>query len=168
MLTTSGRIGEALAVRVEDLEGDPETGLVLVTLSETLVYDGGKLIRQSTAKTSSSTRTVAVPVSVRQMLLLRARATRSPDGLLFATRNGTPIAPANWRRTFRAIVAGTPLEWVTPHTLRKTAATKVARELGVAAASELLGHSTQAITEAAYVERQKRVDVTEVTGQLLA
>lgn len=167
MLTTGARIGEALGVRAGDLSQDPESGHMLVTVSGTLAYHDGRLVRQDVPKTDAGRRTVEVPDVVGDMLILRARATASPEGLVFTTRKGTPVAPANWRRTFRSVVAGSDLEWVTPHTFRRTAGTAVERAHGVAAASTLLGHTSQAVTEAAYVERRHRSDVASVTERLL-
>jgi len=53
----------------------------------------------------------------------------------------------------RAVRAELGLEWVTPHTTRKTVATILERESTVKTASAQLGHSSEQITQAAYIQR---------------
>ena len=52
----------------------------------------------------------------------------------------------------RRIVGHSELAWVTSHTLRKTAGTMIAREIGVSAATSALGHSSDAITRRIYID----------------
>ncbi len=152
-LATGVRIGEVLAVRWADvdLSGDTPT----VTISGTLVQAPGGLVRQDHPKTDAGYRRLTLPGYAADVLR-RRWAERTPgDDLVFASRNGTPVSPHNLRRSLRNALAGTPLEGkLTPHTTRRTVATRVARTAGIEAARVQLGHAAgAAITERAYVER---------------
>jgi len=75
---------------------------------------------------------------------------------IFASRNGGPLSPYNVRRTFREFLAdaglaesGISLRWYR----RTGAATVIARGLGSDAAAAFLGHTSTAITEGHYIER---------------
>ena len=96
--------------------------------------------------------------------ILFARAERSRSGLLWETRRSSkPYQQQNLLRDLRKIVAGTDLEWVTSHALRKTAGTTIARALGVPAATSALGHSSDAITGRIYIDdSHQTVDVSDV------
>ena len=49
--------------------------------------------------------------------------------------------------------SGTGLEWVTPHTFRKTIATVIAERLGAEAAAAQLSHSSATITREFYIAK---------------
>jgi integrase len=95
--------------------------------------------------------------------VLRQRITGvDDDRTIFANRNGGPLSPYNVRRTFRDFLAdagladsGISLRWY-----RRTGATVVARGMGSDAAAAFLGHSSAAITEGHYIERDRTVDPT--------
>lgn len=52
------------------------------------------------------------------------------------------------------------MEWVSPHSFRKTVATMVERELGSKAAAAQLGHSNEAMTEGYYIVKTHEVPDT--------
>ncbi len=87
------------------------------------------------------------------MAVLARRQAEAVSARLFATRNGTWVAPNNLRRSLRSALAGTDLTWVTYHSLRRTEATRIERELGADAAARQLGHSRTAVTLRHYVEQ---------------
>jgi len=159
MLGTSARIGEVLAIRRTDVDvtTDPPT----VRLCGTVVSPKGKpTYRQDHPKTSSSMRTVAVPSFTAEALRQRlaASAGQEPEHLLFFSRNHTPLTTNNVRRRLRAILAEAGITGVTPHAFRRTVATVVDRAAGTDLASELLGHSSPAITRMHYIEKDTTVD----------
>jgi hypothetical protein len=91
--------------------------------------------------------------------------TSDPDSLVFQTRNGTILSPANVRRQWRSIRAGREdlpanidLGKVTPHVFRKTAADAVDKKVGTRIAADMLGHSSTAVTEQYYVRPVKQVN----------
>lgn len=104
ILGTSARIGEAVALRVcdVDLESTPAT----VTISGTLVKskDQGR-IRQNHPKHSKRWRVVSIPAftadAIRQRL--EVVGTDDPGQPIFCTKHGTWLAPGNVRRAWRDI-----------------------------------------------------------------
>ena len=67
------------------------------------------------------------------------------------------MSPANLRRSLRAACAEAELGFeVTPHTLRRTLATFLARELGTREAADQLGHTDPAVTLAHYIAPEHR------------
>ena len=166
MLGTAARIGEALALRVRDVDlaGDPATIEVAGTITS---VKGKTAYRQDHPKTARSNRVVAVPsFTVRAVeRRLDQLEDSSPDALLFCSRNGTPLATNNVRRQLRHVLALAGIERVTPHSFRRAVATEVNNAANVELAAELLGHAYPKITIQHYVRRDRRVN--PVTAQLL-
>ncbi|GAA1953968.1 tyrosine-type recombinase/integrase [Agromyces allii] len=163
MLGTATRIGEALALRKCDIDMtvDPPTARIAGTI---IWRKGVGVSRQAHPKTHESNRLVAVPAFVAEVL--RRRLALIPDDeredqehLLFFTRNGTPLAPFNVRRTFRQILdeAGLGGLEISPHAFRRTGATLIAHELGIQAAADQLGHTSTSTTKDHYAEPDRRV-----------
>jgi integrase len=59
----------------------------------------------------------------------------------------------NIERRWRQIRQDTGLEWVTPHTFRKTVATLVAEEVDSDTAAQQLGHSSASVTKEFHIAR---------------
>lgn len=114
-------------------------------------------------------RTVALPeFAVTKFLRRRSLAGGHPIDAVFPTRNGTWQQVNNVERSWRRIRAGTGLEWVTPHTFRKTVATLISERVDTETASQLLGHSSPSITREFYVSKPAIVaDVAHVLDELL-
>lgn len=101
--------------------------------------------------------------------MLRSRWERITDlGLMSAvvlpSSTGTLRDPSNYRKQWRTAREAIGFNWVTPHTFRKTVATRVADEVGSKAASEYLGHSGEAVTGRHY--RAKVPVAADMTGAL--
>jgi integrase len=159
MLGTSARIGEALAIRRSDVKiaGPVPT----VTLTGAIVWDKDKgYYRQDHPKTARSVRTVALPgftaAAIRQRLATMEG--RTPDALLFTSRNNTPLSMNNVRRQLRAAMTWAGIECVTPHLFRRTVATAVNESADINLAAELLGHTDPRITIKHYVHRDTMVN----------
>jgi integrase len=102
-------------------------------------------------------------------MLLGRRQTRIINDLdaVFTTRKGTWLSPNNVRRQWRQARTDTGLEWVTPHTFRKTVATLLDREGKRDAATLQLGHSNEDVTEQYYIVKATAApDVTDVLDKL--
>ncbi|WP_323136053.1 site-specific integrase [Streptomyces sp. NBC_01481] len=123
-------------------------------------------------KTRKSRRTIALPKQVVDVLeehlrwQKQERASKgkewSPTGLVFTTRNGEPLDAANVRRDFKAIVkkAGLKPEW-TPRELRHSFVSLLSDHgIPLEAIALLVGHSSQATTEAVY-RKQLRPVITK-------
>jgi integrase len=166
MLGTGTRIGEALAIRRGDLDlTDPAA--VTVTISGTLIFRRKLgIVRQDHPKQSKHWRIVTVPAFTAAALRQRLDVIgEGPQELVFQSRKGTALSPANVRRHWRAIRASfgtvpelTELATVVPHVFRKTAADTVDKTLNTQAAADLLGHSSTAITEEFYIRPIRTVN----------
>ncbi|GAA4455814.1 tyrosine-type recombinase/integrase [Phytohabitans houttuyneae] len=169
ILATGARIGEILALRWDDLDLAAERPTV--TICGTLVYVKGKgYFRQEWTKSDAGYRTLVLPRFAVRML--RARKDIAADkarDAVFASRRGTWLSPHNVRRQWRGARADTGLEWVTPHTLRKTVATVIAQEADTKSAAAQLGHASEGITSTYYIAKPVLVsDVSEILEQFAA
>ncbi len=167
LLATGARIGEVLALRWNDL--DLKALRPQLTFSGTLVYLKGRgIFRQPWTKSDAGYRTVFLPRFAIDMLLRRRiDAEPNPNDAIFATRKGTWLSPNNVRRQWREARKDTGLEWVTPHTFRKTVATLIDREADTKTAAEQLGHSKEDVTNTYYIDKAKIApDMSEVLQAL--
>ncbi len=157
LANTGLRRGEALALRWADVDLKNHTLRIGATLSRV----NGELIRTST-KTATSRRNVPIsPVAVEILKALRERqrAERTIAGsewvatpFVFTTETGEPSDPRNALRAFKSAArrAGLPAT-VGLHTLRHTAAsTMLENGVPLKVVSEILGHSSVAITGDVY------------------
>ncbi len=160
MLGTATRIGEVLALRKRDVDMTADPPQVHIN-GTVIVRTGVGVLRQDHPKTHESNRVVAVPAFAAEVI--RHRLTiiggEGDESLLFATRTGTPLTPNNIRRTFRKIleVAGLKDLKISPHAFRRTGATLLAKELGMQAAADMLGHTSTSTTKAHYAEPDRTV-----------
>jgi len=153
MLATGVRIGEVLALRWADVDLAPNQPTV--TVCGTIVYVKGKgFFRQDWTKSNAGYRTVILPGFAVGMLLARKLtvADNTIDAI-FPSRRNTWLSPHNVRRQWRQARADTGLEWVTPHTFRKTVATLIDKEATTKNAAGQLGHATEHVTKKHYVEK---------------
>lgn len=151
LLGTGLRIGEALALRWPDVDLDSE--IPTITVAATIAQVGGKYFLQETAKTKAGHRAVVLPRFVVDALRRqRERELPAEDGLVFPSARGGVRSPNNVRRQLRQ-ARGDDLGWVTPHAMRRTAATFIDRAAGVDAAAAQLGHSGTRVTTAHYVQK---------------
>lgn len=166
ILATGGRIGEILALRWDDVDLAAERPTV--TICGTLVYVKGKgYFRQEWTKSDAGYRTLVLPRFAVEMLRARKDiAAAKAQGAVFASRRGTWLSPHNVRRQWRGARADTGLEWVTPHTLRKTVATVIARVADAKSAAAQLGHASEVVTSTYYIAKPVLVpDVSDILEQ---
>lgn len=152
-VTTGMRQGELLALRWRDI--DFERGALTVNGTLHRVGGGWSI---GEPKTTRSRRLVVLPQVAATALerrrvaqceaRLRAADLWREHGLVFTTSVGSPLEPGNiLRRSYRPLLSRAGLPAARFHDLRHTAATLLLAE-GVhpKIASEMLGHSTVAIT----------------------
>lgn len=159
-LTLRARVGEVLALFPEHIDLHEGTALI----SGTQVQVPGKgAFRQEHTK-GRETRIIYLTKAAEAILARRVAA--AGDGPLFQTAQGTMLAGDRVQKQMRAFRAAThplweklgiPLDEVTTHLMRRSAATHVERSGGLELASSLLGHSSEQITRSAYVVTRRHV-----------
>jgi integrase len=167
LLATGARIGELLALRWADI--DLTADRPTLKICGTLVFVKGQgFIRQDWPKSNAGYRTLILPrFAVGSLLDRHLDAGTNPHDAVFASRRGTWLTPSNVRRQWRQARADTGLEWVTPHTFRKTVATLIDREADRKSAAAQLGHANENITGKHYVAKPALApDVTHILDQL--
>lgn len=152
LAATGMRIGEALAVRWQDI--DLAATPPIVTVTGTLV-EGSSFYRQEVGKSSNSFRAFSITVPWAAAMLLRRSANAVPTatGAVFASRNGTFLRPSNFRSDLRkALSAAGISERITPKSFRTTVATAASAIHGLEAAASTLGHASPETTRRHYIE----------------
>lgn len=159
LLGTGCRWGEGAGLRWEDVDLDAGT----VTVNGTLIHGAGW---QADTKTHQS-RTLQVPAFVLKVLQ-RRRAQAAASAVFVFEYMGRPIKYGMSRAHLQRALAGSDLEWVTWHVLRKTTATHLDQVLGLSEASLQLGHASEAMTLQAYVARSSSAAFAEALEGLAA
>lgn len=147
---TGSRIGEALAVRWDDLA---------------FGNNGGEVHLRGT-KTDHADRYVPMPEWLTVRLLARG-AEHGTVGVVFHSP-GTkdrekPRDQRNVARGFRALLDDAGFPWATSHTFRTTVGHLVTQGMGVAAAANVLGHSRASMTYDHYADRRQLADGAALT-----
>lgn len=166
MLGTSARIGEVLAIRRCDL--DLTTAPPMLRICGTVISERGVgTYRQEHPKTDRSNRIVALPSFTAEALRRRlsVMADRSPQALVFRSREGTALTTANVRRQLRKVLGAAGIDGVSPHMFRRTVATVINEQASVNLAAELLGHTDPKVTIEHYIRRNEHVN--PLTAELL-
>lgn len=174
MAGSGTRIGEGLALLRSDIvwdrtvvdESTKEERYVpgTITVSGTIV----KGDRQPFPKSHASWRTLTMPrFAMDALRRVIARDLATDQDLVFPGRHGGPKTTANTRRQMREarshvehepVVDGVKpdpheFDWVTPHVLRKTAATLIEETFDADHAAKVLGHTSPDITRRHYIQR---------------
>jgi len=170
MLFLGLRIGEALAVKWEDLDLERRTLTVRRTLQRAggqLVVQDGKVRRTGSKrivqglKTDRSTRTLAMPeplvkAALRQKARQDAMRRLADDawvetGFITTTSKGTPVEHTRVNKRLAELCSELGLPRVSPHSLRHTCATlMIASGCSLAQVQQVLGHSQIALTANLY------------------
>jgi integrase len=156
LAATGLRRGEALALTWADV--DLDTGLLRVR--GTLARINGELA-VTPPKTAKSRRVLRLAPGVVALLRahrkaqagerIRAANIWHESGFVFTTENGQPVDPRNLLRALKAAAKRAELADVRVHTLRHSAATALLEAgKGLKTVSEMLGHSSVAITGDVY------------------
>lgn len=156
LVNTGMRRGEALALRWSDVDLTNRT----VRVRHTLSREDGQLVltEPKTAKSKRSLFLTDASVSVLEAVKHRQRVERLAagsiwvdSGFVFTTEIGTPSDPRNALRAFRAAADRAGIVGAGLHTLRHSAASVLlAHGVPLKVVSEILGHSSTAITGDVY------------------
>ena len=162
LLGSALRIGEALALRVRDLDETPK-GMILHVRGTVVLRTGQGAVRQNHPKTEHSVRSIGLPEFAADVLRRRIAALGpgDPERTVFSNRTGGPLSPFNVRRTFREFleIGGLAESGITLRWYRRTGATVIARAATIEAAAAFLGHGSTAITEGHYIEPDHTIDL---------
>ncbi|MQA12800.1 MAG: tyrosine-type recombinase/integrase [Pseudonocardiaceae bacterium] len=141
-LGTGLRISEICGLRVRDLDldgvpvvADDDIRLVqVVTMAGNMAWVRGKGLVRHSGKTAAALRVIPLPEFVATRLTARLHGDEDPNQPLFAAggADGQPTFrwPSNVRRSVRAVRTEVGLDWMTPHTWRRTYATILDDEMG--------------------------------------
>lgn len=173
MLGTGARIGEALAARWVDVDLAAGTVALTGTVVRVTAHGAGasELVRQDTTK-GHRPRALQVPAFTLAALAVQHERCLpgGPHGLVLPSVVGGLRETTTVLRQWRGFRDRCP-RWaaVTPHDFRRAVATAVERRAGMAVAAAVLGHSSERITAAHYVERATLgPDVTAVLDEFAA
>lgn len=150
MLATGLRVGEAAAVRIDDVD----MGLRVVMVTGNIVRITGEgLIRQEDESSKLHPRVLDLPPWAVGMLRARQelRATK-PGCPLFPAQRGGWRDPSNTAADVRDALDWCGYQWATSHTLRRTVATLMDVEGGLSprAGADQLGHANPGMTMSRY------------------
>lgn len=179
-VTTGLRQAELIGLRWPRVEIDKEPYHILVR--EQIRPVDGKRVRMS-PKSKRSRRDIPIDNDLASVLrehrtrwreeklrLSRENPAWQTTDLVFPSEVGTPIGHENLRRHFYAALAKAKLNKIRFHDLRHSAGSlMLARNINIVAVSEILGHSSVAVTAQVYAHSftdQKREAVAAVTGGL--
>jgi integrase len=149
LIGTGVRPGEALGVCRQDV--DLTAGTVEINNTVYRAKGVGMVLQPETKE--GDDRKFKLPPFCLEML--ERRLSQHEAVMVFPSEAGTIYDPNSFGKTWRQVVAGTGFEWVTPKTLRKTVATMLANLLGSQAAAAQLGHTSDAVTLAHYIQRER-------------
>lgn len=150
MLATGVRVGEAVAVRWDDVD---LVGGVVVVDHTVIRAKGVGLVRKGT-KTEAGDRRLALPAWC--VDLLRARRIRRPrDVILFPSARGTWQDRNNVGASIRKVRESAGAAWFVSHVTRRTVATLLDDQgLSARAIADQLGHSRPSMTQDVYMGRR--------------
>lgn len=153
-LYTGLRIGEACALRWDDINFDSKIIYVRQTISRMWYFEDGKkyskLIVES-PKTKSSFR--CIPICSKLYSVLSKYPYQKNHGYILPNlKHGGFISPRTFEYRYKKILKSCNLEPVNYHALRHTFATRcIERGVDIKSLSEILGHADASITLNTYV-----------------
>lgn len=147
---TGVRTSELLALEWPQVEDDGTD--VWVSIIATLsIGEDNKLFRQGYTKSDSGMRRLKVPQFAAN--ILRERRLNAYNEIVFPSSTGSHRWPANVRDDWRTALKGTEFEKMTPTVFRKAVATIIRDVIGIEAARDQLGHSSDEVTKKHYAKR---------------
>ena len=153
MLATGLRLGEACAVRWQDV--DLKVGTVEVVGTVLRIKAQGLILKPS-PKSEAGERILELPTWAIEMLHER-EARRTSPYVFPAPLSGKLRDPANTRRAIREAFAGMGRAGLTSHIFRKTVASLMdSAGLTARAAADQLGHTKVSMTQDRYMGRKTR------------
>ena len=157
ILNTGMRMGEALALRWNDVNWEKKT----ISVSKNLITVRNrsakgpkfKLILQDKPKTEKSRRIIPLNKAAMAALEdLKAAPGYKPNGFIIHTKDGAAILPRTFEQMLELMCSAAGIRRIGVHSLRHTYATRLFEKgIDIKIISELLGHSSTEITYRIYV-----------------
>ncbi|EFQ84346.1 hypothetical protein HMPREF0063_10198 [Aeromicrobium marinum DSM 15272] len=177
LMRTGAELSELLALRWCDIDLDTTTPTVAFTGTLKPPSQGRPLRREERAPSRAAFRQVPID-SVSAAILRRLRqhaGTYDPETPVFATRNGTWLAPTNVRREWGQCRKDQSWDWADLTAVRKTVTNLIvdrsaaeAQSVGVPIAAAVLGRSPESISRRYIVEKLTLApDVTTLIDRAL-
>ena len=153
-LYTGLRIGEACALRWENIDLEAKILFVRQTVSRVWYSENGKKISKltiSSPKTGSSMR--SIPICSKLYEVIKHFPNRKKHGYVLPGNDGTSfISPRTYEYRYKKLLNEYGLNPVNYHALRHTFATRcIERGVDIKSLSEILGHTDASITLNTYV-----------------
>ncbi len=149
MLTLGLRVGEAIALKLDDWAHDSTVGSWRLRVERTATVEGSYTVLSSGVKTPAARRTIYAPDDLAEVMRVwlerRALEAALPSwdeqGWLIPASNGHLLSHNNVRRDLRAAIADAGVPSIRLHDLRHTAA-NLMRQAGVGreVRMQILGH----------------------------
>ena len=149
MIGTGARIGEAMALRVTDLDLDRET----VTISRTLTKsETSRVVVSEGGKTKNAERTIKLPAWLIRDLREHLISLPNRDGWLSPSTEGNHLHPGSWRRrVWGPCVKALGLDGAKPHGLRHLHASMlIAEGRPLTEIAKRMGHANPGVTLSVY------------------
>ncbi len=155
------RIGEVCALQWKDLDLENRIIAVQHTVSRQAVVGSQKTVLVlASPKTPSSRRKIPIPLPLLE-LLLEYRQRSSSDFLV--TDRETFLSPRTFEARFHTVLSKCGVPQVNYHVLRHTFATRcIEAGMDVKSLSEILGHSSPAITLKTYVHSSMEMKLSQI------
>ncbi len=169
-LYTGIRIGEACALRWEDIDLDAKLLYVRQTVSRVWFTHNGKKKSKlviGSPKTDSSLR--CIPICSKLYSILSSFPYRKKQGYILESNTSSSfVSPRTFEYRYKAILKKCALEPVNYHALRHTFATRcIERGVDIKSLSEILGHADVSVTLNTYVHSSielKRLQLEKLTA----
>lgn len=168
-LYTGLRIGEACALRWEDISLESSMIYVRQTISRVWYFEDGKKSSKLVVglpKTESSQR--CIPICSKVYTILIGFPFRKKHGYVLSDISGRFVSPRTFEYRYKKILRAAKLEPVNYHALRHTFATRcVECGVDIKSLSEILGHADTSITLNTYVHSSielKRIQIEKLAS----
>ena len=152
-LYTGLRIGEACALRWEDIDLDSKVIYVRQTVSRSWVSEDGtkySVLSVAPPKTKSSFR--CIPICSKLYRIIESFPYRKAQGYVSPNTSQGFISPRTFEYRYKSVLKCSGIKSVNFHALRHTFATRcIERGVDVKSLSEILGHADASITLNTYV-----------------
>lgn len=168
-LYTGLRIGEACALRWDDIDLESKVIFVRQTISRKWEIDHGvkhSILTVDTPKTKASLR--CIPICSKLYSVLQHFPNKRQHGYVLATAANQFTSPRTFEYKYKKVLTSCGLSPVNYHCLRHTFATRcVERGVDIKSLSEILGHANASITLNTYVHsslEMKRIQLEKIAS----